>query len=71
MWLRGDLNLQAKSLMLLGSIPPAKANPSNLLRLLGFFFANLGCREVQPPIPTFADGDHLTSYIKTIKGKAA
>jgi hypothetical protein len=36
-WLRGDLNLQAKSLMLLGSIPSPKQNPSNHLRLLGFF----------------------------------
>src|SRR5882672_1045704 len=33
----GDLNLQAKSLMLLGSIPSPKQNPSNPLRLLGFF----------------------------------
>jgi hypothetical protein len=36
-WLRGDLNLQAKSLMLLRSIPRRKENPSNLWRLLGFF----------------------------------
>jgi hypothetical protein len=37
MCLRGDLNLQAKPLMLLGSNPPPKTNPSNLLRLLGFY----------------------------------
>jgi hypothetical protein len=36
-WLRGDLNLQAKLLMLLGLIPAPKRNPSNHLRLLGFF----------------------------------
>jgi hypothetical protein len=33
----GDLNLHAKSLMLLGSIPSPKQNPSDPLRLLGFF----------------------------------
>jgi hypothetical protein len=36
-WLRGDLNLQAKSLMSLRSIPAPKENPGNLLRLPGFF----------------------------------
>ena len=36
-WLRGDLNLQAKSLMLLESIPIPNEDPSNQLRLLGFF----------------------------------
>ncbi len=36
-WLRGDLNLQAKLLMLLRLIPTPKANPSNPLRSLGFF----------------------------------
>jgi hypothetical protein len=33
----GDLNLQAKLLILLGSISASKTNPSNLLKLLGFF----------------------------------
>jgi hypothetical protein len=35
-WSRGNLNRQAKSLMLLGPIATPK-NPSNPLRLLGFF----------------------------------
>jgi hypothetical protein len=42
----GDLNLQAKLLTLLGSIPASKTNPSNLLKLLVFF--DLGCGDVQP-----------------------
>jgi hypothetical protein len=37
MWLRRELNLQAKSLMLLRPIPEPKRKPDNLLRLLGFF----------------------------------
>jgi hypothetical protein len=35
-WLRGDLNLQAKSLMMSGSIPTPKTIPAISLRLLGF-----------------------------------
>jgi hypothetical protein len=41
-WLRGDLSLQAKPLMLLGSIPAPKTKPQQSLEIAGVFH-HLGC----------------------------
>jgi hypothetical protein len=46
MWLQGDLNLQAKLLILLRWIPTPKQNPSNHLMIAGVFH-RLGCGDAQ------------------------
>lgn len=60
MWLRGDLNLQGKLLILLRWIPAPKRNPNNPLRLLGFFI-NLVARDTQPS-PVEARSQNLNHW---------
>jgi hypothetical protein len=53
MWLRGDLNLRAKPLMLLGSIPASKTKTQQSIEIAGFLLSILVAGEANRECDSF------------------